>query len=77
MKICFMDDIMQALEDRTTCSCKHHDCPNNGTNCMDDSDELGIIQLPCIKDEPSLELYSACCLLGYLEEVCAFCMECA
>jgi hypothetical protein len=58
-----------------TCSCRHYDCPNNRTACIDNPDEPGIIQLPCLREKPSLDLCSSCCMLGYLEGICAFYKE--
>jgi len=58
-----------------THSCRHHECPNNGTKCKDSPDEPGIIQLPCLREEPSLGLCSTCCMLEYLEGICAFYRE--
>ena len=59
-------------QDRLTCSCRHRDCPNNGTKCFDNPDGRGIIQLPCFMEKPPLSLCSTSCMLGYLEGMCTF-----
>ena len=68
-------ELSGTIQDRPTCSCRHRDCPNNGTKCFDNPDEPGIIQLPCLREKPSLSLCSTCCMLGYLEGMCAFYRE--
>ena len=75
MEIHVMNDVGRTMQNGS-CSCKHSDCTNNGTKCIDNPDELGIIQLPCLREMPTLGLCSTCCLLGYLDGVCAFDMEC-
>jgi hypothetical protein len=68
-------DLSGTVQNSLTCSCKLHDCPNNGTKCIDNPDEPGDIQLPCLREMPSIELCSTCCLFGYLEGICAFCRD--
>jgi hypothetical protein len=68
-------ELSGTIQDRLTCSCRHHDCPNNGTKCFDNPDEPGIVQLSCLREKPSLSLFSTCCLLGYLKGICAFYRE--
>jgi hypothetical protein len=65
----------RTVRNRATCSCKHLDCPNNGTKCIDNPDDPGIIQLPCLREKPSIDLCSTCCLFSYLNKICAFSRE--
>lgn len=55
------------------CSCSNRNCPYNGTKCFDNLDEPGIVQLPCIREKPSLVLCKNCCEFGHLNGTCAAC----
>ena len=68
-------ELSGTIQDRPTCSSRHRDCPNNETKCFDNPDEPRIVQLSCLKEKPSLSLCSTCCMLGYLEGICAFYRE--
>ena len=66
-------DLSRTVQNGSTCSCKLHDCSNNGTKCIDNPNgEPGVIQLPCLREMPTLGLCSTCCLFSYLEGICAF-----
>ena len=66
-------DKSRTVQNGSTCSCKLHDCPNYGKKCIDNPNgKPGVIQLPCLREMPSLGLFSTCCLFGYLEGICAF-----
>jgi len=69
--------MMMHIEDdnqnRSECSCRYLKCSYHGTRCIDNPDEPGIIQLPCIRGEmPSLDLCRKCCQFGYLAGICAY-----
>ena len=68
-------DKSRTVQNGLTCSCKLYDCPNYRKKCIDNPDEPGVIQLPCLREMPSLGLCSTCCLFGYLEGICAFYRE--
>jgi hypothetical protein len=75
MTICDMNGVGRAMKDSLPCNCKNLDCPYNGTKCIDNPEEAGVIQLPCMREIPSVELCSTCCMLGDLYGICAFYRE--
>jgi hypothetical protein len=64
-----------AMKNSFPCNCKDLDCPYNGTKCIDNPEAAGVILLSCMREIPSVELCSTCCMLGYLYGICAFYRE--
>jgi hypothetical protein len=57
------------------CSCSYLNCPYNGTKCIDNPDEPGITQLPCLREKPTLALCKNCCEFGHLNSIGSFYKE--
>jgi hypothetical protein len=67
--------VIDDAQNNPKCSCGYLECPNNGTKCIDDPDEPGITQLPCIMERPTLALCKKCCEFRHLNGICAFYKE--
>ena len=68
-------NVMDGAWGEQKCGCSYRNCPYNGTKCFDNPDEPGIIQLPCLREKPTLALCNNCCEFGHLNGICAAYME--